>query len=184
MHELTNHPSKSQSPPGWQEEPFTIIVNEFWPKIHGMLASMLGDDAEAEDLALETFWRLYKHSPKSYENITGWLYRVATRLGLNALRTRQRRIKYESEASLMLLNSTNPLPPEEEQMHAETRAHVRLVLSQIKRRSAQILFLRHLGLTYAELSEALQVALGSVGTMLARAEKEFESRYRALQGGQ
>jgi RNA polymerase sigma-70 factor (ECF subfamily) len=39
------------------------------------------------------------------------------------------------------------------------------------------LLLRHAGLSYKELAEALQVAPGSVGTLLARAEAAFERAY-------
>ena len=46
----------------------------------------MGDADEAQDLALETFWRLYSSPPRRTENVGGWLYRVALRLGYNALR--------------------------------------------------------------------------------------------------
>jgi DNA-directed RNA polymerase specialized sigma24 family protein len=48
-------------------------------------------------------------------------------------------------------------------------------------RKAQILILRHTDHTYAEIAEVLGVAYSSVGTMLARAERDFERRYRALE---
>jgi RNA polymerase sigma-70 factor (ECF subfamily) len=57
---------------------------------------------------------------------------------------------------------------------------VRLVLAQMKPRSAQLLVLRHSGFSYAEIAAALGVAPGSVGVLLARAEKEFEERYKRL----
>ena len=56
------------------------------------------------------------------------------------------------------------------------------VLAQMKPRSAQILILRYSGLSYAEIAEAVGVAAGSVGTLLARAEEEFEERYRTAEG--
>jgi RNA polymerase sigma-70 factor (ECF subfamily) len=51
------------------------------------------------------------------------------------------------------------------------------VLRQMKERDAQLLILRHSGLSYREIAAALDVAPGSVGTLLARAEAEFEQRY-------
>ena len=38
--------------------------------------------------------------------------------------------------------------------------------------------LRHLGLSYAEIAEALDLSPSSIGQLLARAEREFEQRYR------
>jgi RNA polymerase sigma-70 factor (ECF subfamily) len=50
----------------------------------------------------------------------------------------------------------------------------------MKPRSARVLILRHSGLSYAELAAALQVNPASIGKLLARAEEEFEKKYRLL----
>ena len=52
----------------------------------------------------------------------------------------------------------------------------------MKPKSAKILVLRHTGLSYAEIAAAVRVSPKSVGKLLSRAEKEFEQRYRALEG--
>jgi RNA polymerase sigma-70 factor (ECF subfamily) len=49
----------------------------------------------------------------------------------------------------------------------------------MKPRKAELLILRHTGHSYAEIADILGIASGSVGTLLARAEKDFERRYRA-----
>lgn len=51
----------------------------------------------------------------------------------------------------------------------------------MKERSAEMLLLRYSGLAYAEMAAALAVAPGSVGALLARAEREFEAKYRAFE---
>ncbi len=57
---------------------------------------------------------------------------------------------------------------------------VREALARMKPAQAQLLILRHSGLSYQELAEALGVKASSIGTLLARAEAEFEKRYREL----
>jgi RNA polymerase sigma-70 factor (ECF subfamily) len=59
---------------------------------------------------------------------------------------------------------------------------VRRVLASLKPRDAQLLLLRSSGLAYRELAETLGIEPGSVGTLLARAEAEFERRFRARYG--
>jgi RNA polymerase sigma-70 factor (ECF subfamily) len=54
---------------------------------------------------------------------------------------------------------------------------VRRALLKLPQKQGQLLLLRHAGLSYKELAEALQVAPGSVGTLLARAEAAFERAY-------
>jgi len=62
---------------------------------------MLGDHARAEDLANEVFLKLYRRplSQDSGGNVPGWLYRTATNLGIDALRSLARRNRYEQEAA-------------------------------------------------------------------------------------
>ena len=143
-----------------------------------MLYQLTGDEADAEDLALETLLQLYQHPPTNQRNLSGWLYRVATNLGLNALRSRKRRQHYETEAGELALRSNGPEDPATSYELRLERERVRATLLSIKPRSAQILVLRHSGLTYAEIAETLGVASTSVGTLLVRAEQEFEHGFR------
>jgi RNA polymerase sigma-70 factor (ECF subfamily) len=67
-------------------------------------------------------------------------------------------------------------------LRAEKRARVRAVLASLRRWQAQILILRSSGLSYAELAQALEIKASSVGTMLIRAETEFQKQYVRLYG--
>lgn len=165
----------AQDAAAWLED----IFQEHWPRVYGLLFRLVGDRAEAEDLALEAFWRLHRRNQPfdRDHHLSGWLYRVATNLGYNALRARKRRVRYEQEAGRQALDFDTALDPEVETERAEKRRKVRQALSQMKPRSAELLVLRHSGLSYAEVAEALGISPGSVGTLLARAEKEFIDRY-------
>jgi RNA polymerase sigma-70 factor (ECF subfamily) len=50
------------------------------------------------------------------------------------------------------------------------REAVRSVLSRLPRKQASVLVLRHSGLSYQEISSAVGMSAGSVGTTLRRAE--------------
>jgi RNA polymerase sigma-70 factor (ECF subfamily) len=164
---------------------FETTFQQHWPRVYAVIFRMVGDRAEAEDLALEVFWRLHRKltvtSEVTVNSINGWLYRVATNLGLNAIRARQRREQYELEAGKILLEASPPQNPVVEVERAEERQRVRKVLSQMKARSAKILVLRYSGLSYAEIAAAVKVSPKSVGTLLNRAERDFEKRFRALE---
>lgn len=162
---------------------FTVIFEtafrEYWSRIYGVLFRMVGDHADAEDLALETFWQLYNRPPRDRQNLGGWLYRVATNLGLNALRANKRRRRYEEEAGHIDLHSAT-YDPAFEIERIEERQRVQLVLKLIKPRSVRLLVLRHSGLSYAELAVTLKLPVASIGRLLVRAEAEFAKRYREL----
>jgi RNA polymerase sigma-70 factor (ECF subfamily) len=158
---------------------FESLFQQHWTRVCSLLFRLVGDWGEAEDLALDAFWRLYRRPPRNGQNLGGWLYRVATNLGYNALRARNRRRKYEQEAGMHALERGTGWNPVETIEQAQERQEVRAALARMKPRSAQILLLRHSGLSYTEIAAALGVSPGSVGTLLARAEKEFEETYRA-----
>ena len=56
--------------------------------------------------------------------------------------------------------------------------HVRHVLERLSEREREILLMRHAGFSYKEIAEAVDVAPTSVGTLLARAERNFVNVYR------
>lgn len=171
-------PESAQDSSSWLEAAF----DEHWSRVYAVLFRLVGDQAEAEDLALEAFWRLYSHHPRLEKpsGMGGWLYRVAVNLGFNALRARQRRRQYESQAMLDDLQDKPEWDPAEQVEKAQEIQKVRQALLRLKPRSAQLLVLRYSGLSYAELAEALGIAPGSVGTLLVRAEREFEEVFTAL----
>lgn len=162
---------------------FEAAFAEHWGRVYALLYRLVGERAEAEDLALEVFLRLHERPPARRENLAGWLHRVALNLGFNALRARSRRRRYEAEAGRQALSEGAAGDPAAEAERDEQRRLVRAVLARMNPRSARLLVLRHSGLSYAEVAQALGLAAGSIGALLARAEREFEDRFRQLEGG-
>lgn len=165
-------------------EPFDALFGRYYTLIYGILFRLTGDRAEAEDLTQETFLQLYRshydpeggaRSRQKLDNVGGWLYRVATRLGYNALRASRRRAGREQAAAEP--EGSRVLDPSEEVARAEQRSLVRAVLTELSSQQVQLLVLRHAGLSYKELATALDIAPTSVGTLLARAERAFAARY-------
>lgn len=173
----------------WQVTPITgnigkqfeSIFIEHWPRVHGFLQNLVGDHDEAEDLALETFMRLYKN-PAVLEpevNVGGWLHRVAIHLGMNAIRGRKRREHYELDATQNEKLNHAETNPAELMVSKEEQNRTRQVLGEMNPRQAQLLVMRYSGMSYREIASALSLAVTSIGPLLVRAEDVFERRYRA-----
>ncbi|MFQ5407849.1 MAG: sigma-70 family RNA polymerase sigma factor [Anaerolineales bacterium] len=156
---------------------FERTFQDHWARVTGVVFRLVGDRAEAEDIALDTFWRLYQRKARQPTNVSAWLYRVATNRGLNALRARARREAYEGRAGRAALERETAPNPEAEAIRAAVRRDVRGTLAHMRQRSARLLVLRHSGCSYADIAAALNISAGSVGTLLARAEREFERQY-------
>ncbi len=158
-----------------KQDPFERFFLQNYRRVYALLYRLTGQRMEAEDLTIETFMRYARRPPSNAAQPAGWLYRVATRLGYNALRASRRRMHYESKASLYIAGSSSDPSLEVERSREQHQVHV--VLRKLPRRSAQILVLHHSGFTYREIAEAVQVSPGSVGTLLSRAQKQFERLY-------
>jgi RNA polymerase sigma-70 factor (ECF subfamily) len=179
-HHKTEIAETARTEPGFWG--FEALFMEHWATVYRVLRRLVGDPAEAEDLALEVFLRLYRQTQKKaeMENAGGWLYQVATRLGLNSIRDWKRREQYELAAGRYALEDNAPLSPADILAQEEKRQQVRLVLARMNERQAQLLILRYTGLSYKEIASALNVAPASIGPLLVRAEREFKKQYRTL----
>ena len=164
---------------------FETIFLENWPRVYGLLLRLVGDQAEAEDLALETFMHLYQRPPEDNPviNLGGWLHRVAVNLGLNALRSWQRRQRYEEKAGQLDLMEKSTVSPSEIFTVEEEHRNVRKVLAGMNTRQSQILILRYSGMAYKEIAAIMNLAPSSIGPLLVRAETEFEKRFQLSESG-
>jgi RNA polymerase sigma factor (sigma-70 family) len=161
---------------------FESLFGEYWAYVYRILKRLVGDPAEAEDLALETFFRLYQRSPFKEDGfqLGGWLYRVATNLGLKSIRSYKRRERYEIEAGRFALEEAPETRPAVIHEQAERQDLARQALAKMNERNAQLLTLRYSGLSYKEIAGSLGLSPTSIGPLLVRAEREFEAYYRAL----
>jgi RNA polymerase sigma-70 factor, ECF subfamily len=170
-----------------ERDAFESLFARHWRTVHGILFRLVGSREEAEDLAQEVFMKLYCNPPELLDQptIAPWLYRVATNLGYNALRKggreyqRQQRVQQLAEADEAA--GMHAVDPEHASIVGEERMTVRRALSKLSEREQACLVLRHSGLSYAEVAAALNLQVGSVGTILARAEDHFRKVYEGLQ---
>lgn len=169
---------------------FERLFRQYYGTVRRLLARMLGDEA-ADDLAQETFLALYNHPPQprmDEDTVRAWLYRVALNRGYNALRARRRsaakltEMAELTEMTGIAVDVPGSAPdPEAEALRGEERERVRAALAMLPERQAKLLLLRQQeGLRYAEIAAILDVAPGSIGTLLVRAERAFQLAWSHL----
>jgi RNA polymerase sigma-70 factor (ECF subfamily) len=157
------------------------VFHTHYLRIARAIAGIVRDSARAEELAVEVFLKWERTPAAQQEGSEGWLYRTAIRIALNDLRRTTRRQRYENLFAFMTFAGQRGSPVEEAFAAQEKEQRVRLVLSVIQPRQAELLLLRVNGFTYEELASALDLNPASVGTLLSRAlaafRKEFVKRY-------
>jgi RNA polymerase sigma-70 factor, ECF subfamily len=153
-----------------------IIFRAQYRRICHVVARVVRDHARAEDLAVEVFLKFSRNRKAQGSRAEGWLYRTAVRMGLDELRRRERRSRYER----LLGFGSRVLTPEEIHAATEEQNKVRLVLGMLPRRQSELLLLRSLDLSYAEVAAALDLNPASIGTLTARAQKAFRKESEAI----
>lgn len=153
---------------------FETLYQQLYPSLFRYLHRLVGDADAADDIAQEAFVRLLERRGPEGEGARLWLFTVATNLVRDrgrAVTRRQRLLQAAPVAPASL-----PLPDEDAE-RAERIARVRAVLEQLPERDRQLLLMREEGFRYGEIAEAVGVAPGSVGTLIARALRKFAEVY-------
>src|SRR5262245_46645624 len=104
------------------------------------------------------------------------------RTALNELRSETRRARYETLFGFFSVGRNRTPTPEDFRAASETQQRVRVVLSSIGSRHAELLLLRNEGLSYDELATALGIHPASIGTLLVRAQQAFRKEYTRRYG--
>ena len=161
---------------------FDALFARHYQRVYSVLCRLVGD--EADDLAQEAFLKLYQRPPRiSTGSVAPWLYRVATNLAYNSLRGRRRweghrdALGQSTDGRGWRLAESEPERIVERSQEVEA---VRSTLARLSKRQASLLALRYSGLSYREIAKVLRVSTGSVGTLLARAERAFVRAHEEL----
>jgi RNA polymerase sigma-70 factor (ECF subfamily) len=157
---------------------FDALFAHFYGELFGLVYRVLGDRMETEDTLQDTFLKLADNpalQTRPDPEIAAWLRRVSLNLAFNKLRS-QRRSRERLERVAQLEAREDPVSDPVESR--EERAEVRRALSELPERQRECLLLRHSGYSYAEIAATLDVAVGSVGVLLSRAERAFGVIYR------
>lgn len=140
----------------------------------------LGDAGLASDIVQETFVRLYRRGAMP-DDLRAWLVSVALNQARDEQRGRARKQRLLQRFAPGELMADAAPSPEEDVLSAERRMLVRRALELLPPRDRALLLLREEGYSYRELSVALDLAEGSVGSLLSRAKSAFRRAYESMQ---
>jgi RNA polymerase sigma-70 factor (ECF subfamily) len=152
-----------------------VLTARHAPRLLALARRMLGDSAEAEDVAQEAMLRLWRIAPdwQAERGAPGtWLYRVASNLCIDRLR---RRRALGSEALLEIADET---PGVEAALQAGDRAAaLEAALAALPERQRLAIVLRHFEeRPNPEIAAILETSVEAVESLLARGRRELAAR--------
>jgi RNA polymerase sigma-70 factor (ECF subfamily) len=158
---------------------FAELMDRYRESIYYMMFKMVKHPDDADDLTIEAFGkafsRLDQYSP-SFAFST-WLFKIASNNCIDFIR--KKRIKVTSmdtgyttdDGEVIFVDAkANTLNPEETIIQGQKVKHMRMLVSKLKPRYRQLVEKRYFEeLSYEEISEELNLPLGTVKAQLFRA---------------
>lgn len=168
---------------------FNQLIERYWGRIYARVYHLLGNREDAEEVTQDSFSRALESlaSFRWEATFSTWLYQIASNLARNRYwywrrRGRERSIALEAPLtedglSLSEILSDGSADPGDHLRWEEFRASIETQLSRLPGRHREIMEMRLLDdLSYEEISERLEIPVGTVKSRIARA------RYYLMRG--
>ncbi len=158
------------------EDAFHQLIELHQNPVIGTVAKMLGNNAEAEDIAQQVFIRLWKSAPryKVTAKFTTFLYTITRNLVFNETKRKQRKkehsLEQQEEESFTQLEDKVASCPDDELLQAELKNEVDKAIQNLpeKQRLAVILR-RYENMPYEQIADVLELSVPAVKSQLFRA---------------
>ena len=163
---------------GGDQSAARALTARYLPRVLGQATRMLGDRAEAEDVAQEAMLRLWKVAPEwraGEATVSTWLYRVTGNLCIDRIRARRGGASLDEMAE-----PADPAPGVAEAMQgAARRQALAEALAALPERQAQAVALRHLeGLSNPEIAAVMDIGPRAVESLTARGKRALAALLR------
>lgn len=150
-----------------------VLMDRHLLRIVALARRMLGNQADAEEVAQEVFLRVWTHAERwepGRAKFGTWLHRVAANLCLDRLR----RVRGTVDIDTMPELESEAPGPERQLEESELAARVEAALRQLPERQRAALVLSHYqGLSNTETAEVLDVTVEAVESLLSRARRQL-----------
>ena len=168
------------------EKAYRELLDRYQRPVFSLVYRMVRDRELAEDLAQETFVKVFNHldrfNPKY--KFSSWIFKIASNLAIDSLRKREpetvsldgsrhAQTADEIEATRITVEAKDENP--EEFLEAkELGQEIEQAIGQLRPDYRTAILLRHVeGRAYEEISEIMGVPLGTVKTYIHRARTEL-----------
>ena len=166
---------------GGDENAYIELVNRYKDKLINFIFNYLGDLESSEDVVQETMIKLYqkKHYYKEIAKFSTWLYTIAKNLANTELRKRkQKKItllsQFSKDDKTYELPSNDPEPGQEIQTDIVNKI-IRDAVDQLSEKFKIVIVLRDIqGLAYEDISEIINVPIGTVKSRINRARLQLQ----------
>jgi RNA polymerase sigma-70 factor (ECF subfamily) len=170
---------------------FEALVDRHKARVIGVIARMVGDATDAEDLAQVVFVRIWRNASRwePSAKVTTWMFRIMRNLVLNEMRRRQRHQHqslnapdlHDAEGRERQFADEEAASPDATLIDKEMAAAVDAAIAGLpEKQRVAVLLRRHEEMAYEEIAALLGMSVAAVKSLLFRARavlKEKLARY-------
>ena len=169
---------------------FELLVEKYHRKLARLLARLIRDPAEVEDVTQEAFIKAYRALPafRGDSAFYTWLYRIGVNTAKNYLMAMGRRAPTSTEVEAEEAESYDEgeqlrdiNTPESLLLSKEIATTVNATIDALPEELRKAIQLRELeGMTYEEIAEIMDCPIGTVRSRIFRAREAIAERLRPL----
>lgn len=165
------------------QKAYAELLDRYRDAIYFMLLKMVNNKSDAEDLTIEAFGKAFKNIHQYTPNyaFSTWLFKIATNNCIDFIRKRKANLisidqsseDVEGVSSSPATNlQSGGLDPEESLIKEQNILLIKSLVSRLKPRYRKLIELRYFKeYSYEEISDELQLPLGTVKAQLFRARE-------------
>ncbi len=166
---------------------FDILVTRYRGKVYAMIVNMIHNEADAWDLAQDTFVKAWKALPRfeARSNFYTWLYRIAHNVTYDWLRKRRVRgdgTEFDDSIRTDAIEAAAPTAPkaitrpDEDAEKAELRRRIENAIDKLSADHRDVILLKEIdGLKYQEIADRVGCSIGTVMSRLFYARKKLQA---------
>ena len=172
---------------------FNELMKETYRKVYNMAFRLAGNRPDAEDLTQDAFYRAYRsfgdyEGDRPFEN---WIFRIVTRLFLDLLRSRRRRVRAVSydtplqreggDENLFFDMADETPNPEQRVLEHSFSEDLQKALNSLSPEQRLLVTLADIeGVAYKEIADMLDKPVGTIRSRLHRTHKLIRTRLEQI----
>jgi RNA polymerase sigma-70 factor (ECF subfamily) len=162
------------------ERAFNRLVAAHAPRVHAVARRYLASNADAEDVAQEVFWRVWR-SASSWRpggaQFSTFLYRVTVNICIDRARRRRRNVPVEEADEIADAGASAEGSLADRQILGAMR---KAIAALPERQRIAIILSVQQQLATREIAAAMKISEGAVEQLLVRARRSLKERYGEL----
>ena len=171
------------------EKAFRTIIEDNTAIVFSAVRAVIGNNEDIDDLVQDIFIRIFRGLSgfRGGSRLSTWIYRIARNEAINSKAKRR-----DETVSVETVDLSGPIDERPDRMffRRQENLHIRELVSKLDDKYREVIELRYLAeRSYTEISEIMEIPLGSVKTYIHRARQELKdmmssSNISGKRGGQ